>query len=190
MRSERDLLVDCLARLHRLGIPYMLAGSMASNYWGIPRTTHDLDFVVRLQPGFVEALVAAFKVGFFIQAESVEMALRPPYQFNALDEQSALKVDFWTLREDPFEQAAFVRRIPVELFATRAAITTAEDVILHKLYWHKLTPSDRQLGDAAGVFLVQRDALDTDYLQHWASVLGVRQELHDLTTGKISPKTT
>lgn len=190
MRTEQDLLVDCLARLNRLGIPYMLAGSMASNYWGVPRSTHDLDFVLRLRPDSVEGLVAAFKDGFFIQAESVEKSLRPPHQFNALDEQSALKVDFWTLRDDAFERTAFERRVQVTLFDTPAWITTAEDVILHKLFWHKLTPSDRQLGDAAGVYCVQRDALDTAYLDHWASILGVQPELHDLAAGKIKPKTT
>jgi hypothetical protein len=39
-------------RLHELAFavarPHMLAGSMASNYWGIPRTTHDIDFVLQL----------------------------------------------------------------------------------------------------------------------------------------------
>ncbi len=190
MRTERELLVDCLARLNRFGIPYMLAGSMASNFWGIPRSTHDLDFVLRLRPDTVEGLFAAFKDGFFIQEESVEKALRPPHQFNALDEQSALKVDFWTLQENAFEQVAFERRVQVTLFDTQAWITTAEDVILHKLYWHKLTPSDRQLGDAAGVYSVHRDALDTGYLEHWASILDVQRELGDLASGKIKPKST
>ena len=46
--NERELLVDCLRRLNRSGVTYYLTGSMASNYWGIPRTTHDLDFVVLL----------------------------------------------------------------------------------------------------------------------------------------------
>lgn len=58
MRTERELLVDCLERLNRLSVPYMLVGSMASNYWGIPRTTHDLDFVLVLQPAGVESLAA------------------------------------------------------------------------------------------------------------------------------------
>lgn len=39
MRTERELLVDCLERLNRLGVPYMLVGSMARNYWGIPFTS-------------------------------------------------------------------------------------------------------------------------------------------------------
>lgn len=46
--NERELLVDFLRRLNRTGVTYYLTGSMASNHWGIPRTTHDLDFVVQL----------------------------------------------------------------------------------------------------------------------------------------------
>jgi hypothetical protein len=38
--NERELLIDCLRRLNRAGVTYYLTGSMASNYWGIPRTTH------------------------------------------------------------------------------------------------------------------------------------------------------
>src|ERR1039458_7285628 len=49
--NERELLVDCLRRLNRTGVTYYLTGSMASNYWGIPRSTHDLDFVVHLRLG-------------------------------------------------------------------------------------------------------------------------------------------
>lgn len=71
MRTERELLVDCLERLNDLAIPYMLVGSMASNYWGIPRTTHDFDFVLVLQHDDVDPLVNAFSTGFFVQRESV-----------------------------------------------------------------------------------------------------------------------
>ncbi len=190
MRTERDLLVDCLERLNRLGVPYMLVGSMASNYWGIPRTTHDLDFVVVLQNADVEPLAVAFGEGFFIQSESIRKAFSPPHQFNALDDQSALKVDFWMLKDDTFERSAFERRRSVTLFGTPAWITTAEDVILHKFHWHKISPSERQLYDAAGVYAVQGDALDTAYLRHWTSVLGVGQELEALLSGLLKPKST
>lgn len=190
MRTEGDFLIDVLGRLGKAGIEYMLAGSMASNYWGIPRTTHDLDFVVVLEPRQVEQVVAAFRSGLFIQEISVRSAFQPPYQFNVLDEQSALKADFWLLRENEFEKAAFKRRLAVELLGVSAWIATAEDVILHKLYWHKLTPSDRQLQDAAGVYAVQAGLLDTAYLDRWAATLGVQEELNDLVTGKIKPKST
>ncbi len=190
MRNEQALLSECLGRLNRAAVPYMLTGSMASNYWGIPRSTHDLDFVVQLEEQTVPLLVAAFEKGFFIQSESVSRALAPPHQFNALDEESALKVDFWVLRDNPFERSMFARRVQVSLFGTTAPIATAEDLILHKLYWNALTPSDRQLLDAAGIFAVQADTLDQDYLDRWAPLLSVNQVVSDLRSGKISPKGT
>jgi hypothetical protein len=190
MRSEKELLIDCLQRLNRSGISYMLTGSMASNYWGIPRTTHDLDFVLVMQPADVASLVDAFRDGFFLQPESVRQAFMPPHQFNAIDELSALKIDFWLLGDNAFERNAFARRLEVTLFGSPAWIATAEDVILHKLYWNRLTPSERQLGDAAGVYAVQTAALDSDYLQQWASALGVQTELDALFAGRIRPKLT
>ncbi|MCE9545136.1 MAG: hypothetical protein K8T25_06420 [Planctomycetia bacterium] len=190
MISEKELLVDCLKRLGRSGLDYMLVGSMASNYWGIPRSTHDLDFVVRLRAADVPALVNEFQQDFFIQPESVRAALKPPYQFNALDERSALKVDFWVLHESPFEQQAFDRRRMVTLFETPACLSSAEDVILHKLYWNKLSPSDRQLGDSAGVFAVQQSALDMEYMQLWSEKLGVVDVWQKIIAGKIRPKDT
>jgi hypothetical protein len=109
---------------------------------------------------------------------------------NILYEQSALKADFWLLRENDFETMAFGRRTQVTLFDVSAWIATAEDVILHKLYWNSLAPSDRQLGDAAGVYAVQGSALNLNYLRHWAALLHVQRELDSLVEGRIKPKQT
>lgn len=143
MRSQREFLVGVLERLNKAGVDNMLTGSMASNNWGTLRTTHDLNFVLLLQPEQVDPLVDVFEPDLFIQRDSVRSVFQPPYQFNALDEQSALKADFWQLRKNAFEQQMFRRRLSVELFDTPACIATAEDVLLHKLYWNCLTPSRR-----------------------------------------------
>ena len=190
MRSESEFLVDVLQRLNTAGVNYMLTGSMASNYWGIPRTTHYLDFVLVMKPDQADRLVAVFAPGFLIQPDSVRSVFQPPFDFNVLDEQSVLKAVFWLLRDDAFEQTAFGRRLQVALFGVSAWIATAEDIILHKLYWNRLTPSERQLGDAAGVYAVQSDSLDVQYLHQWAVQLGVHRELDDLIAGRIKPKTT
>jgi len=63
-------------------------------------------------------------------------------------------------------------------------------VVLHKLFWDRITPSDRQVGDAAGVVAVQGSVLDRDYLRKWAGELGVAEKLEDLLSGRIRPKTT
>lgn len=164
---------------------------MASNFWGIPRTTHDLDFVVGLTESAIPSFVRAFDDDdFFVQEPSVRSALLPPYQFNVLDNRSALKVDFWVLRDEPFEQQMFANRRRETLFTETAWISTAEDLLLHKLYWNKLSPSERQLGDAAGIVAVQEINLDQEYLRRWATELGVESTLDKLLSGEIRPKHT
>jgi len=188
--TEQDLLVDCLRRLNRIDITYYLTGSMASNYWGIPRTTHDLDFVIQLPPRSVAKLVSSFSPEYFIDEASIRAAYKPPHQFNAIDTRSALKVDFWLPKAEPFDRQMLERRVGARLFGEPAYITTAEDCILHKLVWNKITPSQRQLADAAGIVAVQLAGLDKSYLKRWAETLGVSTELNRLLSGETKPKRT
>ncbi len=188
--NERELLVDSLRRLNRSGVTYFLTGSMASNYWGIPRTTHDLDFVVQLPAPAVSRIVQEFSGDFYIDEAAVRAAYRPPHQFNAIDTRSALKVDFWLSKPEPFDREMLKRRVQITLFGEPAWIATPEDVILHKLVWNRISPSDRQLGDAAGVVAVQADALDQTYLRQWARELNLTVELERLMSGAIKPKQT
>src|SRR5258706_5655976 len=111
--TERELLIDCLVRLNREGLAYMVTGSMASNYWGIPRTTHDLDFVIQLPPSAVATIVAAFSPDYYLDEAAVRAAYQPPHQFNAIDTRSALKVDFWLPKTTRFDREMLSRRARV-----------------------------------------------------------------------------
>jgi len=189
--TEQDLLRECVRRLNECGIQYMLTGSMASNAWGIPRTTHDLDFVIQLPPSQVPALVKAFSgQDYFLDEAAVRAAYQPPHQFNVIHVPSALKADFWLLRPVAFEREMFSRRLKDVWFGEPLWLATAEDVILHKLYWNRITPSDRQLGDVAGVVHVQRGKLDEAYLRYWAGQLELTSELEAALSGRLRPKQT
>jgi hypothetical protein len=188
--TEQELAIDAVRRLNRAGIAYLLTGSMASNYWGIPRTTHDLDFVVQLPLQSIPSLLHEFRDDFYLDEPAVRAALAPPYQFNAIDRRSALKIDFWMFRSNPFEMSIFERRLSLNLLGEPTWIATAEDVMLHKLYWDSLTSSERQISDAAGVVAVQSDSLDRAYLQKWAGQLGVSEKLNKLLARVIKPKNT
>jgi hypothetical protein len=60
---------------------------------------------------------------------------------------STLKVDFWLAQPEPFEEEMLRRRVRTTLFGEPAWISTAEDIVLHKLIWNRLSPSERQAGD-------------------------------------------
>lgn len=178
--TEQELLIDCLRRLNAAQIPYMMVGSMASNFWGVPRSTHDIDFVVEFQLSDVPKFMKAFEEQFFIQEHSVRAALRPPYQFNALDNRSALKVDFFWVGKDEYDRIRFERRLSTQLFGEKAFIARPEDVILYKLRWYCISPSDRQLSDSAGILAVSKSTIDFPYLEQWAERIGVASVLDKL----------
>ena len=46
MKSGEDAVVALLDILNREGVPYMIVGSFSSNRYGVPRSTHDADFVL------------------------------------------------------------------------------------------------------------------------------------------------
>jgi hypothetical protein len=189
--NEQELLLDCVRRLNASRIPYMLTGSMASNAWGIPRTTHDLDFVLQCPPSQVPAMVAAFAhPDYYLDEASVRAAHQPPHQFNVIHVPSALKADFWLLRAVPFEREMFSRRLQDSWFGESIWLATAEDIVLHKLYWNRISPSDRQLADVAGVVHVQHGKLDEAYLRRWAAELSVSGKLEEALSGRLKPKAT
>ena len=138
----------------------------------------------------VSRITQEFSGDFYIEETAVRAAYQPPHQFNAIDTRSALKVDFWLPKPEPFDREMLRRRVQATLFGEPAWISTAEDVILHKLVWNRISPSDRQLGDAAGIVAVQADALDKKYLRQWAQELKLTGELERLLSGKIKPKQT
>jgi hypothetical protein len=189
--TEQELLLDCVRRLNGAGVAYMLTGSMASNAWGIPRSTHDLDFVIQLPPRQITPFLAAFATpDYYLDEASLRASYQPPHQFNLLHIPSALKADFWLLRPVPFEREMFGRRVQDTWFGETLWLATAEDVILHKLSWNRITPSDRQLSDVAGIVHVQRGKLDEPYLRHWAAELKVSAELEAALSGRLKPKHT
>src|SRR5437762_13066263 len=50
---------------------------MASNYWGIPRTTHDLDFVLQLSDPTGAPILREFSGDFYIDEKAVRAAQQP-----------------------------------------------------------------------------------------------------------------
>ena len=120
----------------------------------------------------------------------VRSAYQPPHQFNVIHIPSALKVDFWMLKPDAFEHEMFRRKVRDSWLGEPVWIATADDVVLHKLYWNKLTPSDRQLSDVAGVVAVQKGKLDENYLKQWADRLDVTENLAKALSGELRPKHT
>jgi hypothetical protein len=167
--------------LDDIGIPYMVVGSVAASYYGLTRATHDVDLVVALRSEDVPALVAALEPDYYVDVEGAYIAAREADTFNAIHNEGVYKVDFWVLKDDEFSRTQFERRVHVDTEGVTVCVESAEDTILSKLLWNKITPSERQLADISSVISVNPKSLDWDYLRKWAVRLGVFDILNDLT---------
>src|SRR5262249_26642847 len=151
------------------GVTYAITGSVASNVWGVPRLTHDVDILVVLPADQVARVAAALAGPYYLSEDAVRDAVQSGSMFNVLDTSSGLKADFWVSAGDPFSQSMLSRRRRVAIAPGREAyVGSPEDILLHKLVWNKITPSERQLADAAGIAAVQGSHLDLAYLRGWA----------------------
>jgi hypothetical protein len=63
--GQDNIVVQVLAALGRLRVLYMVVGSMAVNYYGLPRSSHDLDLVVQVSAAHVPGLLAEFQREFY-----------------------------------------------------------------------------------------------------------------------------
>jgi hypothetical protein len=90
-------------------------------------------------------------------------------------------------KDTAYDRERFGRRQQVEMFGRPVWVASAEDTILSKLDWYRISPVlPQQLQDALGVYEVQGPNLDQAYLDHWAARLGVADLLADIRRQAIS----
>jgi hypothetical protein len=166
----------------RLGIPYLIGGSLASAVHGIVRATMDADIVAEIKPEQVSFLIASLQDEFYIDAEMILDAIQHTSSFNLIHLDTMFKVDVFIMKQRPFDRNQMQRRISQSIGDApedRAYFSTAEDIILAKLEWFRAggETSDRQWRDISGVMDLQGDRLDFEYLQRWAAGLGIQDLL-------------
>jgi len=178
--TQEEFLAAVVGFLDQAGIPFMVAGSFSSSYHGQPRATHDVDLVIDPSLEQLDRLLTLIGERFYVSAESAREALQRRSMFNLIDFDEGWKADLIIRKDRPFSREEFQRRQSGTLLGRSLPIASAEDVILSKLEWDKITPSERHLPDALHVALVQWPRLDKEYLRKWAPHLGVADKLDAL----------
>lgn len=163
-----------LNALERAGVPYMLTGSFASAFHGAPRTTQDVDVVIAPTLGSLQKLLREFPEDqYYVSREAALQAYGSESLFNVIDLTSGWKIDFIVRKSRAFSQEEFGRRRSADLLGMTLYIASAEDVVLSKLEWAKMSESDRQIADVVGILRTQGHELDEGYIERWATALGV-----------------
>lgn len=175
MVGQRDILFHLVGLMEEYKIPYLLTGSFAVSYYGFPRATHDIDFVVEIQSAEknkVLKLLQQLGPGFDYDKKSVIKAIESFRQFAVFHFDTGIKVDFWIRKPGEFERNKFKRSRIIKIGHKQITVVSAEDLILTKLVWCKEIRSDRHLRDCVGIIKTQSHELDWKYLRLWAKKLG------------------
>lgn len=177
--EQIELLRHLLDALERLGIPYMVVGSLASAAYGEPRMTQDIDVVVDLQEPQLASLCHAFQSGeFYLSQPAALDAIRRKGQFNIIHAPSGNKIDLMIVPPGPWGQAEISRRQRVRILPDlEGYCARVEDVILGKMQYYREGGSEKHLRDIVGMLKVSPEAVDRQYLQRWAQHMGLAEIL-------------
>ena len=172
-----DLLSRLAPALEHANLPYMLTGSVASSAHGLPRSTRDLDIVIAPTRAQLLTLIQQFpNAHYYVDEAQALQALANKSQFNIIDFATGWKVDFIIAEDSEYGRTALMRRSRINIAGNFVHVASAEDVVIAKLRWAKLSGSDRQLQDAAGIVSVQGSNLDVEYVERWVSELRLEQQ--------------
>src|SRR6266404_2669325 len=168
--NEIDIVRDISRRFEQAGIPYMLTGSMAMNYYAQPRMTRDIDVVIAMGPEDVDRVAALFRPDYYASEENIRESLIHESIFNLIHHESVIKVDCIIRKKSEYRQVEFERRQMISIRDFTTVIVSKEDLIISKLFWARDSHSELQLGDVRNLLAT---AYDDAYLKRWTHELGL-----------------
>jgi hypothetical protein len=169
--------------LNRLGIRYVIGGSVASSIWGEPRATVDLDLMIDADAHAVALLVDELSDRFYVDEEAAAIAVSREGSFNAIHYDSSMKVDFFIAERGPLARTQLDRRHGIPIGEGILHFYAPEDLLIRKLMWYRLggEQSERQWRDVLGILRVSGTRMETDYLAAAAEQANVSDLLERAT---------
>jgi hypothetical protein len=170
-------LADVVTILSSRQFKYHLTGGFAASFYGEPRFTQDIDIVIRIFPDSpLDQLISDLSKKFIINPEAIEDAVRRKSLFQALHEETMIKVDFHVGEAivgelDRSKEEEILTGIVIPL-------VSKEDAIISKLIWIK-KGSHKSRQDIK-MMLKRGGEIDLQYLEMQALRLGVDHILNEL----------
>lgn len=172
MHEELKVLEIVAQRLNDASITYMLSGSMAANFYTIPRMTRDIDIVVELTGTDTVKFVNLFAKDFYVDQEAVQRAASAGGIFNLIHNASVIKIDFIAREVSAYQDCAFSRRRNFTVEGRAISVVSPEDLVIAKLRWAKESLSEMQLRDVKNIFRTVKD-IDVPYIEKWVATFGL-----------------
>ncbi len=180
----QEAILPAIEAYEKLGIRYVLTGSVACSIYGLPRAAQDVDMLAEFHSEQIAALFEHFSHTYLFDQNAISLAIQQRTSFNLLHISRLVKIDVF-LSSGSFEEAILQRGQAVPLIEGRVPLKLAspEDIALTRLIWYRQNGNnaDDQWNDILGLLKVQAPRLDLAYLSQQAETLKV----HDLLAQAI-----
>jgi hypothetical protein len=150
-----------MRELNRGGLEYALTGALAVSYYGRPRTTSDVDIIIRVTPSGFPGLAKVLRKAKLKVGEGIlERAWASKYKIASFEDSDGLRLDVMMTAEP-------IPRRPVKVLGEEAFLQDPTWLLLSKLRLMKVTvDGDRRSLDRQDVLSVLRNAeVDLDVLR-------------------------
>jgi len=183
---EPELFLLFVRPLNRAGIRYVVTGSVAAIFYGEPRLTHDVDFIVFLGSANIARLGEMFPdPEFHVPPASTvaeELSREQRGHFNIIHVDTGFKADFYPTGRDELNAWAFRLKRQVQFEGETVVLAPPEYVIVRKLEYFREGGSEKHLRDIRSMLAVSGEQLDRSVLNEWIQRCGLEAEWGTIRT--------
>ena len=172
--------VAVIDALDRAAIPFMIVGSLASNFHGIPRATRDADFLIQLGSASISDLAAALPDDLSLESQAAFEAVTGTIRYLVTLRHSPFVCELFLCGDDPHDTARFRRRERVRVLSREVCMATAEDMIVTKLLWAARANRAKDRDDVRSIIAVRGADLDWHYIEGWCTTHGTTTLLDEI----------
>lgn len=169
-----------IERFNAIGIKYMIAGSVASIFYGEPRMTHDIDLVLEVSSSEISKIANEFPPEEFycppLDVMIIESRRELRGHFNIIHHDSGFKADIYFTGREPLQFWGIKNRRKVSITNQTYWFASPEYVILKKLEYYKEGQSEKHIRDSKAI--MEMTVVDIAELQNKAQLLGVTEQLN------------
>lgn len=176
MRTIDEILKVVCIFLNKHDIDYVIVGGFAVLFYGNPRTTMDIDYIIQLENENIPELIKFLqKNGFHADEYDMRTAIKERSHCTVEDKETMFRLDIKGVYSEMDERALRNKR-KVAINDIAIWIASPEDTIANKLVFAR----EQDILDALGIYVRQYDILDMGYLENTTKRIGVLQALKDL----------
>jgi hypothetical protein len=176
--TSEEITLAALDAVEKAALPYIIVGAVALNCYTFARATKDVDFVLGVPLGGIEAIAPHLPSSFQIDPQPRMELSTGTYRWIIRVDGADFFVKIFHLANDPHHQEEFVRRRTARLESLQRSIVipTAEDLLIQKLRWGRT----KDLDDARNLWFVRQQMLDVAYVERWCRQHGTLARLEEI----------